>query len=164
MPFIGTRHVYRHQGMCRRLFSVIESAFQQLKVKLLVIPATADFIHVWLSKFGFHRADDSLKKEIRSMNLLAFPGIDVLHKELLAPESASDTAMEKHMDCKTSFNPFDEVKEEEEGHLMESPPQRNSSEMAFLDHIIRSPVDTGETAKGVVYGSGDDDCPATARQ
>ncbi|ESQ56074.1 hypothetical protein EUTSA_v10024261mg [Eutrema salsugineum] len=225
MPFIGTRHVYRHQGMCRRLFSVVESALQHLKVKLLVIPATADFSHVWISKFGFKHVDDSLKKEMRSMNLLAFPGIDVLQKELLAPRHAeSDTGFDtsikanqvsvletaspsgnkplsdddvvKHqvyedvnsasrdglvpgsyddgcskmqeaefktstmaeasseMDCKTnSYSAF--VGEEEEENLMESPPQKNS-DMAFLDHIISSPVDTGETENR----EEDDDFPA----
>ncbi|KAG7616026.1 Zinc finger PHD-finger [Arabidopsis thaliana x Arabidopsis arenosa] len=237
MPFIGTRHVYRHQGMCRRLFSVVESALQHLKVKLLIIPATADFSHVWISKFGFRQVEDSLKKEMRSMNLLTFPGIDVLQKELLAPrhtESAVDTEdcdpcnegtnsaiktnevsvlettspsrdklvsdylvehqpyedvssasrdslvhdgypkmletafktstmarssdMEKHMDCKTSYSRFDG--EDEEDSLIESPPQRNS-DMAFLDHIIRSPVDTGATENRDVYGSGDDDSPET---
>ncbi|VYS62724.1 unnamed protein product [Arabidopsis thaliana] len=236
MPFIGTRHVYRHQGMCRRLFSVVESALQHLKVKLLIIPATADFSHVWISKFGFRQVEDSLKKEMRSMNLLTFPGIDVLQKELLAPrhtESAVDTDcdpcnegtnsaiktnevsvlettspsrdkpvsdylvehqpyedvssasrdslvhdgypkmletafktstmarssdMEKHMDCKTSYSRFDG--EDEEDSLIESPPQRNS-DMAFLDHIIRSPVDTGATENRDVYGSGDDDSPET---
>lgn len=69
-------------------------ALQHLKVKLLIIPATADFSHVWISKFGFRQVEDSLKKEMRSMNLLTFPGIDVLQKELLAPrhtESAVDT-------------------------------------------------------------------------
>lgn len=224
-------------------------ALRHLKVKLLVIPATADFSHVWISKFGFHHVEDSLKKEMRSMNLLAFPGIDMLQKELVAPqdvESSADTGLhlinlassssivfsvfsylcsiicqedcnpcnegidtanttnedsvsettspsgdkpisdyaaehhpsyvdvnstsrdgypkiqetefktstmaapdtEGHMDCKTSINPFDS--------LMESPPQRNS-DMAFLDHIIRSPVDTGHTESGVVYSSDDDD-------
>ncbi|XP_020875032.1 uncharacterized protein LOC9304453 isoform X3 [Arabidopsis lyrata subsp. lyrata] len=92
MQFIGTRHVYRHQGMCRRLFSVVESTLQNLKVELLVIPATADLSHVWISKFGFKYVEDSLKKELRSMNLLAFPGIDVLQKELLAPRHAKSAA------------------------------------------------------------------------
>lgn len=71
---------------------------------------------------------------------------------------ARSSDMEKHMDCKTSFSPF--VGEDEEDSLIESPPQRNS-DMAFLDHIIRSPVDTGEMANGDVYGSGDDDSPET---
>jgi hypothetical protein len=212
-------------------------ALQHLKVKLLIIPATADFSHVWISKFGFRQVEDSLKKEMRSMNLLTFPGIDVLQKELLAPrhtESAVDTEdcdpcnegtnsaiktnevsvlettspsrdkpvsdylvehqpyedvssasrdslvhdgypkmletafktstmarssdMEKHMDCKTSYSRFDG--EDEEDSLIESPPQRNS-DMAFLDHIIRSPVDTGATENRDVYGSGDDDSPET---
>lgn len=62
-------------------------ALQHLKVKLLVIPATADYSHVWI-----HHVEDSLKKEMRSMNLLAFRGIDVLQKELLVPRHAKSAA------------------------------------------------------------------------
>ncbi|GLU05532.1 hypothetical protein SLE2022_226290 [Rubroshorea leprosula] len=88
MPFIGTQEGYRKQGMSCKLLDRIESTLCSLNIPNLLIPSVPELVDMWTHKHFFAPMEDDFMKELRNVNVLAFPSTVRLRKKL-HPKEAS---------------------------------------------------------------------------
>ncbi|OVA05453.1 zinc finger protein [Macleaya cordata] len=141
MPFIGTRHIYRRQGMCSRLLYAIESALCSLNVERLIIPAISELTNTWTVVFGFKPLEGLHKQEMRSLNMLVFPGTGLLQKLLLKQNLTEENVTEgsvvsvvvKTIELKNSHQSMSEVTNKSDiGSTVE--PDVCASDKVVIDH------------------------------
>ncbi|KAL3638814.1 hypothetical protein CASFOL_016721 [Castilleja foliolosa] len=147
MPFIGTRFIYRRQGMCSRLLTSVEKVLCSLGIEKLVIPAISELNETWTNVFGFGPVEESTRQRMRNMSIIAFPGVDMLEKPLVAHPSIKDQigfAVTESTEVQTQHqNTKDELIEENKD--IDEPKAVTSSDIETQNNKKLSVVETDET-------------------
>ncbi|KAL4384177.1 hypothetical protein GQ457_15G023070 [Hibiscus cannabinus] len=157
MPFIGTRYAFRRQGMCRRLLCAIESALSSLNIEKLVIPAVPELRETWTSVFGFEPLEAACKPKMRNMNLLVFPGVDMLQKPLLEhvteEQTMDEVSYKSGEKCSVVFDlnvsvesPAPETDDKNEPAIVESTMQLPDGTLKHTSDIMVETIDLPESA------------------
>ncbi|KAK4357173.1 hypothetical protein RND71_022783 [Anisodus tanguticus] len=82
-----SHHAFSQRVECNSKLAVALAVLSTLKVEKLIIPAISEHMHTWTVVFGFNSLEESQRQEMKSINMLVFPGTDMLQKRLLNGET-----------------------------------------------------------------------------
>lgn len=82
IALVGTRFMFRGNGMCRILMNVLEEQVRGLGVERMVLPAVPGVAVAWIDKFGFLKMTKGERLMLLDYTLRNFQGVEMYWKEL----------------------------------------------------------------------------------